>query len=316
MAAREIAPDVFYLPLSIANAYLVGRPGAAWVLIDTGLSGDAAKILRAAAWLHGAGSKPTAILLTHGHPDHAGSALELAARWNVPVWAHVLELPYLRGEAQYPPFDPTVGGFMGLLGRFFRPSQAILGQRVAALPAECASAGLTGWQWAHTPGHSPGHVVFFRPKDGVLLAGDAITTVNLNSFLASAAKFPRVSGPPATATYDWGAAADSVKRLVQLQPLTIACGHGRPMSGSQAVKQLAELATDFPLPAHGRYVPEPAMVGIHGVVSLPPQPADPFAGTALALGALAAAAGLLTVAALRRKNQRSLTKGDTPAQAL
>ncbi len=315
MPVREIASGVFHLPLSIANAYLVGSSDA-WVLVDAGLASDARKILQTAEWLYGDSARPSAILLTHGHPDHAGGARELADRWDVPVLAHPLEIPYLTGRSEYPPLDPTVGGFMGLLGRVFRPRTVRLGDRVRALESNTEIPGLAGWQWLHTPGHSPGQVSFFRRSDGTLLAGDAITTVNLDSFLDTVTKRRHVSVPPSTATYDWNAAAESVRRLAELQPLIIACGHGTPMSDGAAVMQLADLALDFPRPRQGRYVAEPALTGEQGVVSLPPEPLDTFPATAAVLGLTVASAGaLFAVAALRRKKRRSLVTADTPAPA-
>lgn len=248
------------------------------------------------------------IFLTHGHMDHAGSALDLANIWDVPVIAHPLELPYLTGRSKYPPLDPTVGGFLALLGRFITvPSQDLSG-RVRALE----SAPLAGWEWHHTPGHSPGHVAFFRREDSCLIAGDALTTMNLDSFFASAFEVQRVCGPPAPSTPDWRRARESVELLAELRPLTIACGHGMPMSGGKAVMELAELATNFRVPAHGRYVREPARMDGSGVVSLPAQPPDALAGVAVAVGVAAAAGTMFAVAARRRKRA---AKADTPAPA-
>src|SRR5690242_21240901 len=86
-AAREIAADLAYLRISIANVYFAGnRQG--WVLIDTGVGGHATAVIQAAAARFGENSRPNAIILTHGHFDHAGNALELARHWNVPVYAH------------------------------------------------------------------------------------------------------------------------------------------------------------------------------------------------------------------------------------
>ncbi len=84
----RIAPDVGWLPISFVNVYFVGRPGGPWVLIDAGLPGRAKQIFEAAEARFGAGAKPEAIILTHGHFDHAGSALKLAERWEVPIYAH------------------------------------------------------------------------------------------------------------------------------------------------------------------------------------------------------------------------------------
>ena len=73
------------------------------------------------------------------------------------------------------------------------------------------------------------------------------------------------------------------------------------MSGDKAVIQLAELATNFPMPPQGRYVREPARMDASGVVSLPPKPADGLPGIAVALGMAAAAGTMFAVAAHRRR---------------
>jgi len=103
-----------------------------------------------------------------------------------------------------------------------------------------------------------------------------------------------------------------VKLIADLRPLVIACGHGIPMSGDKAVRELAELAANLPMPAHGRYIPEAARTDENGVVWLPPKPADRLPGAMLALGIATAAGTMFAVAARRRK--RSST-ADTPEQA-
>ena len=81
----RIAPDVGWLPVSFANVYFIGRPGGKWLLVDAGMPGRANEIMEAAEARFGAGSRPEAILLTHGHMDHAGSARALAERWDVAI---------------------------------------------------------------------------------------------------------------------------------------------------------------------------------------------------------------------------------------
>ena len=90
----------------------------------------------------------------------------------------------------------------------------------------------------------------------MLLPGDAFCTTNQNSFLAVAKQTPELNGPPAYYTPDWDAARDSVRRLAALRPLTIAPGHGQPISGAEVPDQLAELATNFDAiarPEQGKY---------------------------------------------------------------
>jgi glyoxylase-like metal-dependent hydrolase (beta-lactamase superfamily II) len=113
-APIPITPDVAYLRTAIANVVFVGAPeSGTWVLVDAGMPGSAEAIATAAARRYGAESRPTAIVMTHGHFDHVGALKTLAERWEVPVYAHPLELPYLTGRSSYPPPDPTVGGGAG-----------------------------------------------------------------------------------------------------------------------------------------------------------------------------------------------------------
>ena len=84
--AREIAPDVYLLGpwgRTQTNAYLV-RAGSSWFLVDAGWENDGPRIRAAARSLLGAGQAPTAILLTHVHPDHSGSARGLAGPGDAP----------------------------------------------------------------------------------------------------------------------------------------------------------------------------------------------------------------------------------------
>src|SRR5579871_5990284 len=107
MAVEEITPGVARLRTLIANIYFVGSPGGPWVLVDSGTAGNAARIRDAAEERFGREARPAAILLTHGHRDHAGSAAALADYWDVDIYAHRLERPFLTGRAKYPPKDPT-----------------------------------------------------------------------------------------------------------------------------------------------------------------------------------------------------------------
>lgn len=294
-----VATDVYCLQLSIVNVYFIGHAGAGdrgWVLIDTGQSRSAAAIRRAAQDLFGRDARPSAIVLTHGHLDHAGSAKKLAEAWDVPIYAHRLEMPYLTGRSAYPPFDPSVG--RGLLARLTRlmPNHPVdLRPRIRILLADGSVPHLPDWRWIATPGHSPGHVSLYR-DDGVLIAGDAIATTDVTSVLAAVRQRPELQGPPAFATCDWSAAGQSVRGLAALDPLVIAAGHGRPMWGEALPGDLNQLADEFEqraVPEQGRYVERPAVTSASGIVWLPPHVKNRLPLVLAGLGAAAAVAGML-----------------------
>lgn len=272
-AAREIAADLAFLRVSIANVYFAGnRQG--WALIDTGVPGHAADIIQAAQARFGENSRPNAIILTHGHFDHSGNALELARHWNVPVYAHPLEFPYLTGESAYPLKDPTVGGAMGFMCRFFPSRTVDIPEVLRDLPPTGAVPGLEGWIAIPTPGHAPGQVSLWRERDATLVAGDALATANLDSWFGVLTMKPVISRPGSPFTYDWSAAAASVQSLASLNPFVLAAGHGEPITGPRVADELSRFAREFTPPEHGRYVAEAAQANEHGVVYAPPAPPD------------------------------------------
>jgi glyoxylase-like metal-dependent hydrolase (beta-lactamase superfamily II) len=259
------------------NMYFVrsGTEANRWVLIDAGLKTSGTRIKKIAAELFGAESKPDAIIMTHGHFDHVGSLKKLAEEWDVPVYAHYLEMPYLTGRSSYPPPDPWVGGgLMASLSWMYPKSPVDLGSRVEILPEDMSVPFMPGWKWVHTPGHSPGHVSFWRESDRTLIAGDAFVTTKNESVWSVMKQEPYVSGPPKYFTTDWRAAEASVAKLAALSPETAATGHGRPLKGhwmTEALQGLSSRFVDLAVPKQGRYVVEPAIADAGGTRYVPPQ---------------------------------------------
>lgn len=256
----DVLPDVAGLTVKIVNIYFVGHPGNRddWVLIDAGMPNEHKAIRKAAEARFGQDARPRAILLTHGHFDHVGSVVELAEAWEVPVYAHPQEIPYLTGKAHYPDPDVEVeGGTIAKMSRLFPTDPVDLGERVQLLPADGSVPHLPGWQWLHTPGHSPGHVSFFREADRAMIVGDAFVTVRQDQLYQVLTQQQELSGPPRYFTPDWDAARDSVQRLAALKPDTAMTGHGVPMQGNELRLGLDVLARNFDevaRPAHGRSV--------------------------------------------------------------
>lgn len=273
----QVSQRVWGTKLLFVNVYMIAnRPGAAkgWVLVDTGLKGSAGKIIAMAEDLFGLGTRPAAIVLTHGHGDHAGGLEELLKVWNVPVYAHTLELPYLTGLSSYPPADPSLrDGVMSLLSVFFPTAPINLGTKVKAIDMEEGIPELPEWKVIHTPGHTPGHISLFLPINSTLLVGDAFSTTKAESALYSFSSLKKLTGPPRYFTTDWEAAAESVRRLTALEPRAVAAGHGPVMRGRELHDELHELADNFEqlaVPAKGRYVGHPAVADEMGVKYIPP----------------------------------------------
>jgi glyoxylase-like metal-dependent hydrolase (beta-lactamase superfamily II) len=260
---REVAPGVYGMEtgkgISRSNVYFV-RSGSSWVLIDAAAANCGRLIRKAAESLFGADTRPAGILLTHDHPDHAGSALELARSWACPVYVHPDELPVVAIEDL-----STIEKYANPLDRWIvlpllrvmprRRVEAMLSSAsikdvVRALDPGAAVPGLPDWECIPTPGHTPGHVAFFRTSDRVLITGDAIVTVDLNSFWgfllwSLRLNKQRVSGPPWYSTWNWRAAKESVTVLAGLEPRVLASGHGVPVAGGEIARELRAFADHF-----------------------------------------------------------------------
>lgn len=294
---KPVAPGVGRLGILFVNVFALGEPGGPWLLVDAGLAGSAGLIRRAAARRFGAGARPEGILLTHGHFDHVGAACDLADAWQVHLYAHPLETPYLTGRSDYPPRDPTMGGAMAQMSRLMPDHGYDFGDRVRKLPADGGVPGLPDWRWLHTPGHTPGHVSLYRETDGVLLAADAFATMNLDSWAAYFTRKRELSRPSPPFTFDWATTRRSVEKLADLEPKVVAAGHGLAMEGDRVASELRDFALSLTPPRRGRYVASPPVAGENGVEELPRPVPDPYARGAA--GALAA--GLLLLALARRR---------------
>ncbi len=102
------------------------------------------------------------LLVTHGHIDHAGAAAELAKILDVPIEGPHAEdaflLEALPGQAQRYGFPASAS---------FIPSRWLNDGDSVQIGEEALTV-------LHTPGHTPGHVVFFSPTAKLALVGDVL----------------------------------------------------------------------------------------------------------------------------------------------
>lgn len=247
--AQAIAPDLYWLEVGQgfdrANVYFV-RAGAGWSLIDTA-SKHCGEFIRAAAEsVFGANTRPELILLTHDHPDHAGSVLELVRMWGSPVYVHPDEWALVgrKDRATVEQYAAPIDRWVVLPILRVMPRRRVeamfaaenLENVVQVFNPAAAVPGLPDWTCIPTPGHSPGHVAFFRRSDRTLIAGDALLTADLNSWRGAfwwmlRRPAPCISGPPWYSTWNSQLARESAIALAALEPCVVASGHGAPMVG-------------------------------------------------------------------------------------
>ncbi len=315
-------PDVFSVARGVwgkkelfVNYYFIqDEQSGEWALVDAGLKWSAPGIKAMAKELFG-NQPPRCIILTHGHFDHIGGLDALVREWHVPVYAHVMELPYLTGKSSYPPADPGVGGGMMATMSWMYPRGPVnIASSVEALPLDNSIPGFQEWKYIHTPGHSPGHISLFREHDKVLIAGDAFVTTKAESALCVVSYRKHLSGPPRYLTCNWASAKISVLKLAALDPEIVATGHGYPMYGPEmrnALHRLARRFDDLALPAEGRYVNEPAVADETGVLYVPaPTESVPRALKIVGISLAVATAGILLYSQFRKRPEVASNLGN------
>lgn len=244
-SSQAIGSDILILQFTVVNSFLIGNPES-FVLIDTGLENSADFIIESIEERFGKNSHPGAIILTHGHFDHIGSVKKLTELWDITVYAHELEIPYLTGKKDYPQGDPTVGGGMVTrLSPTFPHTSIDISTHLQALPDDNTIPYMPEWKWIHTPGHTEGHIALFREKDRVLITADALSTTKQESLQSVLTQKEEISGPPRYLTSDWEKAKNSIIKLRDLKPALLITSHGKPMEGEEVKRHLEMLVEKF-----------------------------------------------------------------------
>lgn len=208
---RELANGVWQLKGALPfpnaiNTYLVED-----VLIDAGAKFDARKIIRQLE-----GRKLSAHALTHAHFDHQGASKRVCETFDVPFWVAAADVPAAE--------DPNV--------IFERQPDATINRinfKLMAGPGHPVDRALRegdevgGFRVLDTPGHSAGHVSFWRESDRVLICGDVLTNMDTTTGL------PGLHEPKGYYTPDPATNRRSAKRLGELEPALVLFGHGGPV---------------------------------------------------------------------------------------
>jgi hydroxyacylglutathione hydrolase len=224
LTGTEIADDVWMVPVrgDLLNVYVIGD-----VLIDAAMPWDAGRLLH---WL--TGRALSAHALTHAHPDHMGASHAICQRLGLPFWVGALDVPAAEDPGVMTPDFFRIPGLGPSLPR--NPiSDRLLkalsgpGQRVDRALSE--GDQVAGFRVLDVPGHSRGHVAFWRESDRVLIAGDVCWNFRGN-----------LTVPLATANSDTAQLRDSVRRIAALEPSVVAFGHGPVLRDPAKLTALAQ----------------------------------------------------------------------------
>ena len=210
----ENAWQIPVLPRQALNCYLLGD-----VLVDAGLRTSRRKLLAALR-----GKAVAAHALTHAHADHQGATAALAEALNLPVWCHAAERAAVES-------GDVVGSFKkprALTARFQQKYLAGAGHPVARTLAQ--GDRVAGFEVIETPGHTIGHISFWRATDGLLVAGDAVLGMNLLTTR------PGLHLPFAHVSWNMDQVRASIRKLADLGPKRVAFGHGPAMPGDALVR--------------------------------------------------------------------------------
>ena len=204
---RQVAKDVYQIPVmprNSINTYLIED-----ILIDAGIKISTNRILRGIN-----GRQISVLVLTHAHADHQGSSKSICEHFGIPLWCSVLDKPQAEtGDVtkEYPSQNHFVT-------KFQKRYWAGEGYKVSKTLKENDKIG--EFTVVETPGHSTGHLSFYREKDGVLIVGDAAVNMNLLTTVEG------LHQPPNLFTTDKESNIKSIKKLASLRPKILCFGHG------------------------------------------------------------------------------------------
>lgn len=201
MKFKQISPHVYKGEtwMGIKMSAWIVKEGDYTIIIDTGLPFMGSSLLSFAEEK----GPLQMVLLTHGHSDHVGGLSSILRKRKVPVYAHANEMKYIEGKEPYPKRKkPERGMTPGIVKPLPEDENHNLHTMMNLVPYL-------------TPGHSPGHTVFYHKEDDVLISGDMFTS-----------KRGKLTPPIKAFTADTQEALESSRLLEELNPAKVSICHG------------------------------------------------------------------------------------------
>lgn len=217
---RRLAEDVFLLrgfPPNAINVYLVGD-----VIVDAASRHATRRILSQVR-----GRSVTAHALTHAHPDHQGSSHALCETLAIPLWCGDADVRAMEDPAAQRASPPP-----SLMARLSERAWGGPPHPVARRLRE--GDDVAGFRVLETPGHSAGHVAYWREADRVLILGDVFFGLNPLTGV------PGPHEPPRGFSADPALNRRSARRLAELRPALTCFGHGPPLRNPDRLAAFAE----------------------------------------------------------------------------
>ncbi|MES2765556.1 MAG: MBL fold metallo-hydrolase [Bacteroidota bacterium] len=231
---QKITDNLYQINLGPVNVFVIEDNGL--TLIDSGHKGSTDKIFGA---IRKAGKNVNDIkqlILTHSHPDHAGSAAEIKRRLKIPVLAHKADAELMKkGIAGRLPHNVSTDIANRIIFHLFIKNSE---NKIEALEVDTKLEGnevlpiAGGLQVVHTPGHSAGHIALFLKKQDLLIAGDICAHMMWLGF--------------STVYEDRTLGIKSILKAADLGFESAVFGHGRPIKHSAAKKMREKFQNCLP----------------------------------------------------------------------
>jgi len=218
----EIIPGIHLIRGRVSNCYIVVNEDI--MLIDTGMPGNSSKIIKYVKSLNRSPNDIKTIVITHNHFDHVGSLSKMKEITGAKIAVHPADADYIRGKGQHVG-STFINAIIKLIGVIYRvkPVEPEILLQDGDLIGE--------YRVIHTPGHSPGSICLYNPKNKAIFVGDNL------QYREGKLHSPGEQLIPEPEKYK-----ESMKKLLELDIEIILTGHTKAVTsgGSELLREFVD----------------------------------------------------------------------------